>query len=67
MLPAGGGSPVSLGLITTDIDQVMQLKPELAARMEKAWGIAMSVEPKGGSPTGKPTGAIVMKGPCVKL
>ena len=67
MLPAGGGSPFSLGLITTDIDQVMQLKPELAARMEKACGIAMSVEPKGGSPTGKPTGPVVMKGPCVKL
>ena len=67
MLPAGGGNPVSLGLITTDVDQVMQLEPELAARIESAWGIAMSVEPKGGSPTGKPTGPVVMKGPCVKL
>jgi anti-sigma-K factor RskA len=67
MLPGGGGNPVSLGLITTDIDQMMQLKPELAARIENAWGIAMSVEPKGGSPTGKPTGPVVMKGPCVKL
>jgi anti-sigma-K factor RskA len=67
MLPAGEGNPVSLGLITTDASQVMQLKPELAARMEKAWGIAMSVEPMGGSPTGTPTGPVVMKGPCVKL
>jgi anti-sigma-K factor RskA len=67
MLPSGEGSPVSLGLITTDVDQVMELKPELAARIEGAWGIAMTVEPKGGSPTGKPTGPMVMKGPCVKL
>ena len=67
MLPVSGGNPVSLGLITTDVDQVMPLKPELAAQIEKAWGIAMSVEPKGGSPTGRPTGPVVMKGPCVKL
>lgn len=67
MLPGGEGTPVSLGLITTDVDQVMQLKPELAARIERAWGIAMTVEPKGGSPTGKPTGPMVMKGPCVKI
>ena len=67
MVPRGKGDPISLGLITTDVDQVMQLKPELAARIESAWGIAMSVEPKGGSPTGKPTGPVVMKGPCVKL
>ncbi len=67
MLPAGEGNPVSLGLITTDVDQVMPLKPELAARIENAWAIAMSVEPKGGSPTGKPSGPVVMKGPCVKL
>lgn len=67
MLPGEGANPVSLGLITTDVDQVMQLKPKLAARIEKAWGIAMSIEPEGGSPTGKPTGPVVMKGLCVKL
>lgn len=67
MLPGGEGNPVSLGLITTDADQVMELKPELAARIERARGIAMTVEPKGGSPTGKPTGPMVMQGPCVKI
>lgn len=67
MLPQGEGQPVSLGLITTDADQVMRLTPELGARIEKAWGIAMSVEPKGGSPSGRPTGPVVMKGPCVKI
>jgi anti-sigma-K factor RskA len=67
MLPRPGGNPVSLGLITTDVDQMMPLKPELAARIHSAWGIAMSVEPEGGSPTGKPTGPVVMKGLCVKL
>ena len=67
MLPGGEARPVSLGLITTDVDQVMRLTPELARRIESAWGIAMSVEPKGGSPSGRPTGPVVMKGPCVKI
>jgi anti-sigma-K factor RskA len=67
MLPANEGKPISLGLITTDADQVMKLTPELASHIENAWGIAMSIEPKGGSPSGTPTGPMVMKGPCVKI
>lgn len=67
MLPSGEGKPVSLGLITTDADQVMKLSSEQAARIESAWGIAMSIEPSGGSPSGTPTGPLVMKGPCVKI
>ena len=67
MLPGGEAKPVSLGLITTDADQEMKLTPALARRIEHAWGIAMSVEPKGGSPSGRPTGPVVMQGPCVKI
>ena len=52
MLPRGKAAPVSMGLITTDADQTMRIQPALARRMEGAWGMAMSVEPKGGSPTG---------------
>lgn len=67
MLPPGQAAPVSLGLITTDVDQTMRLKRALASRMGEAWGIAMSVEPKGGSPTGAPTGPVIFKGQCVKI
>lgn len=67
MLPPGKAAPVSLGLITTDVDQTMKLKRALASRMGEAWGIAMSVEPKGGSPTGSPTGPVIFKGQCVKV
>jgi anti-sigma-K factor RskA len=67
VLPGGKDAPVSMGLITTDADQKMKLRPALAQRMEGAWGIAMSVEPKGGSPTGVPTGPVVFKGRCVKI
>ena len=30
--------------------------------MQGAWGMAMSVEPAGGSPTGAPTGPVIFKG-----
>ena len=67
MLPGGKAAPVSLGLITTDRDQVMKVNPALARRMGDAWGIAMSVEPARGSPTGAPTGPVIFKGQCVKI
>jgi anti-sigma-K factor RskA len=67
MLPGGKEAPVSMGLITTDADQTMRLRPALANRMEDAWGLAMSVEPAGGSPTGTPTGPVIFKGQCVKI
>lgn len=67
MLPKGKKAPVSMGLINTDADQIMKLRPALADRMEGAWGLAMSVEPEGGSPTGAPTGPVIFKGQCVKI
>jgi anti-sigma-K factor RskA len=67
MLPGGKAAPVSMGLITTDRDQIMTISPALARKMGGAWGIAMSVEPDGGSKTGAPTGPVIFKGRCVKV
>jgi anti-sigma-K factor RskA len=67
VLPDGQAAPVSLGLITTDRDQVMRVNPAIAHKMGNAWGIAMSVEPAKGSPTGAPTGPVIFKGQCVKI
>jgi anti-sigma-K factor RskA len=67
MLPGGQAAPVSMGLISTDRDQVMKIAPALAQKMGGAWGIAMSVEPAGGSNTGAPTGPVIFKGQCVKM
>ena len=67
MLPGGKSAPVSMGLIGIDRDQVMKIQPALAQKMGDAWGIAMSVEPAGGSPTGAPTGPVIFKGQCVKI
>jgi len=67
MLSGGKDAPVSMGLIGIDADQTMKLRPALASRIEGAWGLAMSVEPKGGSPTGAPTGPVIFRGQCVKI
>ena len=67
MLPGGKAAPVSLGLVTLDPVQVMKLPPVLANKMDEACGMAMSVEPAGGSPTGVPTGPVIFKGQCVKI
>jgi anti-sigma-K factor RskA len=67
MLPGGTGKPLSLGLITTHETQSVVVPRELATTINAAWGLAMSVEPKGGSPTGLPTGPVLYQGQCTKL
>ncbi len=66
MLPGGDQKPVSLGLITTHETQVVKIPAALAARLDAANGLAMSVEPAGGSPTGLPTGPVLYAGECIK-
>jgi len=67
MVPGGDQKPVSLGLINTDVEQELAVPRKLMPAMNEAWGLAMSVEPRGGSPTGLPTGPIMYKGQCVKI
>ncbi len=66
MLPGGDQKPVSLGLITTHETQVVKIPAALAARLDTATGLAMSVEPAGGSPTGLPTGPVLYAGESIK-
>jgi anti-sigma-K factor RskA len=67
MLPGGKAAPVSLGLVGLEQNQILKLRPEHANMMSGAWGMALSVEPAGGSPTGAPTGPVIFKGQCVKV
>ncbi len=67
MLPGGDQKPVSLGLIGTDPTQELTIPRRLAPLIDGASGLAMSVEPSGGSPTGLPTGPVLYKGLCTKL
>ncbi|HKQ24596.1 MAG TPA: anti-sigma factor [Burkholderiales bacterium] len=66
MLPGEDQKPVSLGLITTHGIQSLILPAPLAAKLDQAEGLAMSVEPAGGSPTGLPSGPVLFAGPLVE-
>lgn len=67
MLPGDNQKPVSLGLIGTEPTQELKIPRSLGPLIDRAWGLAMSVEPSGGSPTGLPTGPVLYKGQCTKL
>ena len=59
------GGPKSLGLVEAEHATL-----QLAAPADRALGdiplLAVSLEPKGGSPTGAPTGPVLYSGPCVR-
>ena len=59
--------PISAGVIALTQQQTLELSAEAAAALADAWGFAVSVEPKGGSPTGSPTGPVIFRGPCIRL
>lgn len=67
MLPDSDQGPRSLGLITTHETQYVDVPRELWPAVLKAAGLAMSVEPEKGSPTGKPTGPVLYKGKCLTI
>ncbi len=67
MLPGGDRKPHSLGLITTHETQEVEIPAALLPVVNAAWGMAMSVEPHGGSPSGVPSGPVLYSGQCTKI
>lgn len=61
VIPAGG-KPKSLGTMPASKQMHMQLANALATLLQQGATIAISVEPRGGSPTGSPTGPVVASG-----
>ncbi|GAA4752021.1 anti-sigma factor [Sphingomonas daechungensis] len=62
VIPAGG-KPVSLGTLPGSDQSHVTLAEALAKLLQEGATIAISVEPRGGSPTGAPTGPVVASGP----
>jgi anti-sigma-K factor RskA len=56
---AESGAAVSLGLVPPDQDQVLALDATQRQALLGARRLAITVEPPGGSPTGRATGAII--------
>ncbi len=67
MLPASG-QPRSLGLLpVSGSAQEQILSPQLLAILQDSAGLAISLEPEGGSPTGLPTGPVLYQAAIVEL
>jgi len=62
-LPEGGGAPVSLGLLPQSGEQHRVLTAAQRAALAGSKQIAVSLEPTGGSPTGAPTGPVLLVAP----
>jgi anti-sigma-K factor RskA len=65
MLPANGAAPVSLGLLPQQGELVLSW-PNAADGIVIA-ALAVSLEPRGGSPTGAPTGPVLFTAEMVTL
>jgi anti-sigma-K factor RskA len=66
MLPGGGASPVSLGLISGVGDTLLPLSQAALDVLAQTMTLAISLEPAGGSPTGQPTGPVIFTAPLVR-
>ncbi len=65
LIPAGSPVPVSLGVLNPDARMAMALPAEHMAGIGGGAMLAVSLEPAGGSPTGRPTGPVVQQGRIV--
>ena len=64
-LPAQG-NPRSLGLVSADEKTMLKLVSIADHSLAEVPVLAVSLEPKGGSPTGAPTGPVLFTGRCVQ-
>jgi anti-sigma-K factor RskA len=65
MLPANGQAPISLGLLPQNQERILQVPA--AAKDLMIAALAVSIEPKGGSPTGAPTGDVLFTAEIITL
>lgn len=64
VIPAGG-TPHAIGVVPASLQGALQPPPGLAALIQPGATFAVSKEPAGGSPTGQPTGPIILTGTIV--
>jgi anti-sigma-K factor RskA len=65
MLP-DGGNPVSLGLLPEMGAAQLALSAAQLGVLTRTMTLAVSVEPAGGSPTGLPTGPVILTAPLIR-
>ena len=62
-----GAAPISLGFVTADERQLIEVSPTAASALRDAASIGVSVEGKGGSATGRPGGPFLFEGPVLRV
>lgn len=67
LLPGAGQAPRSMGLLPTSGTVVLNLDQGVYGALPAADGLAVSLEPAGGSPTGLPTGPVLYQGKILSL
>ncbi len=67
VLPGAGAAPVSLGLVSGDENQLLDIPAAAASALSGAVVIGVSVEPVGGSPSGRPGGPFVFQGLALRV
>jgi anti-sigma-K factor RskA len=67
VIPVGAEVPISLGVIDASKPSSQLLDPVQAQLVAAGATFAISLEPTGGSPTGKPTGPIVASGKLIEI
>jgi anti-sigma-K factor RskA len=66
-LPDSGAAPVSLGLMPQTGTRELSLNQAQRAALRQAGKLAISLEPRGGSPTGAPTGQVLFVTGVIKV
>ncbi len=67
MLPGAGRAPVSLGLMPMVGEKQWEVPEAVLIALNSGMGLAVSMEPEGGSSTGTPTGPVLYQGQLVSL
>lgn len=67
LLPGAQQAPVSMGLIPQQGEKALTVSKALLANVGSAQAFAVSLEPKGGSTTGAPTGPVLYQGQVHQL
>ena len=66
LLPGANAAPISLGVLDPAGDARLPLPADLAARLVPGVGLAVTLEPAGGSPSGAPTGPVTYRGRLIE-
>lgn len=67
LIPDSQSTPVSLGLLSPKGEIQIKLGKNILQQIRQAAALAVSLEPKGGSPTGAPTGPVLYQGKIISL